>query len=127
VAFVPVSAAEAEGLTAYGIKAVVSQSRHRRHLIEALVEVATGDVPVVPSIRLSDRSGSRWCVAAVDDQGVGGPADGHLAAYRGYVHQRIRAKYAAVGYPCRLRPTCSPAPRGRAGGPEDVLTGPVTG
>ena len=46
VAFSPVTTDEAAGkLMAYGVKAVVSQSRHRRHLIEAIVAVAAGDAP----------------------------------------------------------------------------------
>jgi|tagenome__1003787_1003787.scaffolds.fasta_scaffold20657946_2 two-component system nitrate/nitrite response regulator NarL len=129
VAFVPVSAAEAEGVTAYGIKAVVSQSRHRRHLIEALVEVAVGDRLAGPSIRLSDRERMAlvWWLRSMTKASVARRMGISPHTVDMYI-KRIRAKYAAVGYslPTKADLLVRAIEDGLVG-PEDVLTGPVTG
>jgi two-component system nitrate/nitrite response regulator NarL len=129
VAFVPVGAAEAGGLTEYGIKAVVSQSWHRRYLIEALVEVVVGDHLPGPSIRLSDRERMTlvWWLRSMTKASVARRMGISPHTVDMYI-KRIRAKYAAVGYrlPTKADLLARALEDGLVG-PEDVLAGPVTG
>jgi two-component system nitrate/nitrite response regulator NarL len=128
VAFIPASAAEAAGvLTAYGIRAVVSQSRHRRHLIEAIVAAAAGDQPAEVSIRLSDRERIAlvWWLRSMTKASVARRMGISPHTVDMYI-KRIRAKYAAVGYalPTKADLLARALEDGLVG-PEDVLTGPL--
>jgi two-component system nitrate/nitrite response regulator NarL len=132
VAFSPVTTAEAAGrLMAYGVKAVVSQSRHRRHLIEAIVVVAAGGdgmPPPRPSApRLSDRErmALAWWLRSMTKASVARRMGVSPHTVDMYI-KRIRAKYALLGY---LLPTkadlLARALEDGLVGPQDVLTGPV--
>jgi two-component system, NarL family, nitrate/nitrite response regulator NarL len=131
VAFSPVTSAEAAGrLMAYGVEAVVPQSRHRRHLIEAIVAVAAGDAMLMPrpsAPRLSDRErmALAWWLRSMTKASVARRMGVSPHTVDMYI-KRIRAKYAAVGYvlPTKADLLARALEDGLVG-PEDVLTGPV--
>jgi two-component system nitrate/nitrite response regulator NarL len=131
VAFSPVNTDDAVGrLMAYGIWAVVPQSRHRRHLIEAIVAVAAGDRPVGQAeteIRLSDRErvALMWWLRSMTKASVARRMGVSPHTVDMYI-KRIRAKYAALGYvlPTKADLLVRALEDGLVG-PEDVLTGPV--
>jgi two-component system nitrate/nitrite response regulator NarL len=131
VAFSPVATAEATGrLIAYGVKAVVSQSRDRRHLIEAIVAVAAGDVIPLPrpsAPRLSDRERTAlaWWLRSMTKASVARRMGVSPHTVDMYI-KRIRAKYAAAGYPLPTKADLlARALEDGLVGPEDVLTGPI--
>ena len=139
VAFSPVSTAEAATeLMAYGVRAVVPQSRHRRHLIEAIVAVSAGAVPDMscrtigqpcPVPRLSDRERMAlvWWLRSMTKASVARRMGVSPHTVDMYI-KRIRAKYAVAGYavPTKADLLARAIEDGLVG-PEEVLAGPVIG
>jgi two-component system, NarL family, nitrate/nitrite response regulator NarL len=133
VAFSPVRTDDAaSGLLAYGVWAVVPQSRHRRHLVEAIVAVAAGDRPgeqTAPGISLSDRERTAlvWWLRSMTKASVARRMGVSPHTVDMYI-KRVRAKYAALGYtlPTKAELLARALEDGLVG-PEDVLTGPATG